>query len=60
VGRQPWVIQDLMPTLTAVSHIDTSAVQITFWLFAATFTILLLTEIRIMLSQIRKGPEGGH
>lgn len=62
VGRQPWVIQDLMPTMAAVSKIETSSVQITFWLFAITFTTLLIAELKIMLSQIRKGPqnEGGH
>lgn len=60
MGRQPWVIQDLMPTLTAVSQIDASSVQITFWLFAVTFTALLIAEIRIMTTQIKKGPEGGH
>ncbi len=61
-GRQPWVIQDLMPTIAAVSRIDSSSVQITFWLFVVLFTALLLAEIGIMTSQIRKGPktEGGH
>jgi cytochrome d ubiquinol oxidase subunit I len=61
VGRQPWVIQDLMPTLSAVSDIDASNVQITFALFALTFTVLLIAEMRIMFRQIKKGPaEGGH
>lgn len=56
-GRQPWVIQDLMPTLSAVSRISTSSVQITFWLFVVLFTALFLAEIRIMLAQIKKGPK---
>ena len=60
LGRQPWVIQDLMPTLSAVSKIDATSVQITFWLFAATFTTLLIAEIKIMLTQIKKGISGGH
>ncbi len=55
VGRQPWVIQDLMPTLAAVSDIDTVNVQITFWMFFVTFTILLIAEIRILLKQIKDG-----
>lgn len=61
-GRQPWVIQDLMPTIAAVSRIDSSSVQITFWLFAVLFTVLLIAEIRIMTRQIKNGPniEGGH
>lgn len=61
LGRQPWVIQDLMPTMTAISNIDSTAVIITFWLFFATFTALLIAEIKIMLKQIKIGPnEGGH
>ncbi len=42
VGRQPWVIQDLMPTMAAVTRISTGAVQVTFWLFAIIFTTLLV------------------
>lgn len=57
VGRQPWVIQDMMPTLTAVTQIDVSAVKITFFLFALTFTALLIAELKIMFTQIKKGPE---
>ncbi len=59
MGRQPWVIQDLMPTLAAVTKIEASSVQITFWLFALTFTILAIAEVRIMLAQIKKGPKDG-
>ena len=57
VGRQPWVIQDYLPTLAAVSHVSTSAVQITFWLFFALFTALLIAEIKIMIRQIKLGPK---
>ncbi|HRW63371.1 MAG TPA: cytochrome ubiquinol oxidase subunit I [Bacteroidales bacterium] len=61
VGRQPWTIQDLLPTVAAVSQIDASAVQITFWLFTIIFTTLLIAEIKIMTKQISIGPkEGGH
>jgi cytochrome d ubiquinol oxidase subunit I len=30
----------------------------TFWMFAGLFTLLLLAEVKIMLRQIKKGPEG--
>ncbi len=56
LGRQPWVIQDLMPTVAAVSKVSSSSVQITFFLFAALFTILLIAEIMIMVRQIKIGP----
>jgi cytochrome d ubiquinol oxidase subunit I len=57
LGRQPWTIQDLLPTIAATSHIDASSVIVTFFLFLILFTILLIAELRILLSQIRKGPK---
>ena len=57
VGRQPWVVQDLMPTFAAVTKISKGAVQVTFWLFAAIFTILLAAELKILLRQIKIGPK---
>jgi cytochrome d ubiquinol oxidase subunit I len=61
VGRQPWVIQDLMPTFSAVSQLDSATVQVTFWLFLIIFTALLIAEVKIMTKQINLGPkEGGQ
>jgi len=57
MGRQPWVIQDLLPTMAAISHINTTTVQITFWLFAVLFTALLIAELSIMFKQIKIGPK---
>ncbi len=59
VGRQPWVIQDMMPTLTAVSNINVGSVKVTFVLFAITFTVLLIAEIKIMIKQVKIGPNDG-
>ena len=44
-----------MPTVSAVSQVSATAVQTTFWIFAATFTVLLIAELKIMFSQIKKG-----
>lgn len=57
VGRQPWAIQDILPVSAAISDIDTSAVQLTFFIFLGLFTLLLAAEIGIMVKAIRKGPE---
>jgi len=57
VGRQPWTIQDLLPTMISSSHLSTSTVQFTFALFAVLFTALLIAEVKIMLNQIKKGPK---
>ena len=59
-GRQPWAIQDLLPVGMAVSNVASTSVMITFWLFAILFTGLLIAEIKIMLKQIKIGPEGEH
>lgn len=59
VGRQPWAIQDLLPVSIATTHIDATAVMTTFILFAVLFTVLLIAEIKIMLTQIKIGPKGG-
>jgi len=58
VGRQPWAIQDMLPVGMATSNIASTSVMITFWLFAVLFTSLLIAEIKIMLTQIKTGPEG--
>ena len=58
-GRQPWVVQDYMPTLTAVSNINQSSVMITVLLFTVTFTVLLIAELKIMLKQIKGFNDGG-
>lgn len=57
LGRQPWAIQDLLPNCAAVSKLDTSSVQTTFFIFLILFTLLLLAEIRIMTRAIADGPE---
>ena len=56
VGRQPWTIQDMLPTVAAISSVDSASVQVTFWLFVILFTTLLVAEIRILATQIKLGP----
>lgn len=57
MGRQPWIIQDLMPVSSGVSQISSGSVMTTFILFAILFTVLLIAEISIMIRQIKTGPE---
>ncbi|MBQ8450507.1 MAG: cytochrome ubiquinol oxidase subunit I, partial [Bacteroidaceae bacterium] len=56
VGRQPWVIEGLLPVKAAVSSVSVGAVQTTFWLFVAIFTLFLVIEMRIMFKAIVQGP----
>jgi cytochrome d ubiquinol oxidase subunit I len=57
MGRQPWIIQDLMPVSAAVSQISAGSVITTFILFAVLFTAMLIAEISIMIRQIKLGPK---
>lgn len=57
LGRQPWAIQDILPLKAAVSALSSYAVMTTFFIFLILFTALLIAEVRIMLNQIKKGPE---
>ena len=57
VGRQPWAIQGLLPNCAAVSRLQPSSVQLTFFIFLILFTVLLLAELRIMCRAIADGPE---
>ena len=56
-GRQPWTIQDMLPTWVGVSDINGASVALTFFLFLFLFTLMLAVEINILLKQIKKGPE---
>ncbi len=58
VGRQPWAIQDMLPVTVARSNLDSGTVAVTFFLFLALFTVLLIAELKIMTKQISIGPEG--
>ncbi len=57
MGRQPWIIQDLMPLSDAVSRLETGSVITTFIMFAVLFTALLIAEVSIMIRQIKIGPK---
>lgn len=57
LGRQPWAIQDMLPTWASVSSLSTHSVITTFMIFLVLFTVLLIAEIGIMLKAIKQGPE---
>jgi cytochrome d ubiquinol oxidase subunit I len=57
LGRQPWVIEGVLPTAVAVSNLGVTTLLITIAGFAAIYTVLLVIEMKLMLKTIRKGPE---
>ena len=52
MGRQPWTIQDMLPTWAAVSDLNSGSVALTFFIFLILFTTMLAVEISILLKQM--------
>jgi cytochrome d ubiquinol oxidase subunit I len=57
IGRQPWVVQDLMRTAEAVSPHPTSHVGLTLATFVIVYFVLFGAGTVYGLRLIRKGPE---
>ncbi|MDM7255222.1 MAG: cytochrome ubiquinol oxidase subunit I [Paracoccus sp. (in: a-proteobacteria)] len=55
-GRQPWVVEGVLPTFMAVSHLSASEVLLTILGFAALYTALFVIMVRLVLAAIRTGP----
>ncbi|MFA6813241.1 MAG: cytochrome ubiquinol oxidase subunit I [Bacteroidaceae bacterium] len=55
-GRQPWTIQDMLPVGAAISKLNVSSVQTTFFIFLLFFTVMLIAGCTIMIKSIKKGP----
>ncbi|MEC5212706.1 cytochrome d ubiquinol oxidase subunit I [Polaromonas sp. CG_9.5] len=59
LGRQPWVIEGVLPTAAAVSSLGAATVLMTIAGFVLIYTVLLFIEVKLMLKAIRKGPDVG-
>ena len=57
VGRQPWVVEGVLPTFLAVSSISANSVLVTLFGFIGFYTALLLVDVYLMVKAIRLGPE---
>ncbi len=55
-GRQPWVIDGVLPTFLGVSSTSTSQLITTVTGFAVFYTALAIVEIYLMVKYIRLGP----
>ena len=56
VGRQPWVIEGVLPTFMAVSSLTAGDVMTTLIGFIAFYSILLVVDVYLMTKAIRLGP----
>jgi cytochrome d ubiquinol oxidase subunit I len=59
VGRQPWVVEGILPTFLAVSNIPARNVVITLVGFIGFYSALLLVDLYLMVKAVRLGP-GDH
>ena len=57
VGRQPWVVYGVLRTQDAASVVvPAGQILFTLIMFAAIYTLLFITFIRLVLQRIRQGP----
>lgn len=56
VGRQPWVIEGVLPTFLAVSNLSAGSVLTTLLGFVAIYSVLLIVDVFLMTKAIRLGP----
>ncbi|RXF73192.1 cytochrome ubiquinol oxidase subunit I [Hansschlegelia zhihuaiae] len=57
VGRQPWVIEGVMPTFLAVSSVSAGNVWATLIGFVAFYSALAVVDLVLMVKTIRMGPD---
>ena len=56
-GRQPWIIDGVLPTFLATSELGVHDLAITIVGFTLVYAILAVIEVRLMLAAIKKGPD---
>jgi cytochrome d ubiquinol oxidase subunit I len=56
-GRQPWIIDGVLPTFLATSELGIPDLVATILGFTAVYGVLAVIEVRLMLQAIRKGPD---
>ena len=44
MGRQPWTIQDMLPTWAAISDLQAGSIILTFFIFLVLFTTMLIVK----------------
>ncbi|CAM4496479.1 MAG: Cytochrome bd-I ubiquinol oxidase subunit 1 [Legionella sp.] len=56
-GRQPWVVQGVLPTFMGASSLSTGQVLTSLTGFVLFYTILAVVELYLMVKYIRLGPD---
>ncbi|MGV3491901.1 MAG: cytochrome ubiquinol oxidase subunit I [Devosia sp.] len=55
-GRQPWVVEGVLPTFYAASGLNFWDLVISLTFFVALYTVLLIVEAYLMVKTIKHGP----
>lgn len=55
-GRQPWAINDVLPTFLAVSNLTKADLIFSIACFFILYTIFLIIEMWLMVKFVKKGP----
>ena len=56
IGRQPWVIEGVLPTFLAVSSISAANVWITLTGFVVFYSALAVVDVFLMVKTVKAGP----
>ncbi len=56
-GRQPWVIEGILPTALGISPASYGHVMASLLGFVALYTVLLIVDLYLMVKYIKIGPE---
>jgi cytochrome d ubiquinol oxidase subunit I len=56
-GRQPWVIEGVLPTYYAASGLSVLDLAITLGVFFVLYTVLFIVGVKVMLKAIKAGPQ---
>ncbi len=56
VGRQPWLVQGLLTTEDALSHVTRDQVLVSFVAFTAVFAVLAVADWVLIARYARRGP----
>ena len=56
-GRQPWIIDGVLPTFLATSELGVYNLVLTIFGFTALYGVLAVIECTLMLQAIKKGPD---
>jgi cytochrome d ubiquinol oxidase subunit I len=55
-GRQPWIIEGVLPTFLGVSSLAAGQIILTMAGFTVLYGVLAVIEVTLMVHLIRKGP----